>query len=143
MRCTEFTKNKTRCKLSCTNDLKTCHIHAPDCPICLDSMGRCDDPCRLSCGHVFHTGCIYNWSNRDNRCPCCRAYAFRPKTTKVYTTGFVPPIELIQAYLNHLYDNNRYHNHIILNFDEDSDSLEIIDGNTDEVIETVTAQDLP
>lgn len=144
MRCTEFTKINKRCKLSCTNDLKTCHIHASDCPICLDSLGNCDDPCRLPCGHIFHAGCIYNWFNRDNRCPCCRSYAYRPRYTKVFISGdvstFCPSADLIQAYVNNLYDNGKFINNLILNFE--NDTLEIIDGNTDELVETVNAQEL-
>lgn len=140
MRCKELTKNHTQCKLRCTNSLDTCHVHAPDCPICLDSVARSDDPCRLPCGHVFHSGCVYRWFTRDNRCPCCRAYAFRPRCTKVYTNGFVPPVEMIQAYIDHLYDNGKYVSNLVLNFEENT--LEIIDGTTNEVLEFVSAEDI-
>lgn len=56
------------------------HDAAPqrdDCPICLELMNDDSVPLKeLSCSHVFHRSCIYNWfcvdPKRHTRCPICK-----------------------------------------------------------------------
>lgn len=40
-----------------------------DCPICMESGGEC---CTLSCGHIFHSTCIWQWMIMHKTCPVCR-----------------------------------------------------------------------
>jgi hypothetical protein len=61
-----------------------------DCPICVESLGRCEDELiqnytqpgedadvsdnvfRLKCGHAFHCNCIVRQLRLKNECPVCR-----------------------------------------------------------------------
>lgn len=72
VRCTASTHAGKRCRCNCMYDLDTCYNHSIDCPICLDKLGIGDETAHLHCGHVFHSGCIYKWMDRDDRCPYCR-----------------------------------------------------------------------
>jgi len=58
----------------------TIHIfaeHYVECSICLEEVVPTRrDVCRLKCGHVYHTLCLYDWiiGNSKNTCPtCCSA----------------------------------------------------------------------
>ena len=42
------------------------------CSICHDS-GSIDTWVRTGCCHIFHRGCIGEWTNRAGTCPLCRA----------------------------------------------------------------------
>ena len=42
------------------------------CSICLDSVKKSSDRRVLTCAHVFHSSCIAEWLQRNNRCPLCR-----------------------------------------------------------------------
>lgn len=42
------------------------------CPICYDECSNTNSE-RLTCGHVFHTGCVRIWLARHPTCPMCRA----------------------------------------------------------------------
>uniref|UniRef100_A0A182QB10 RING-type domain-containing protein n=1 Tax=Anopheles farauti TaxID=69004 RepID=A0A182QB10_9DIPT len=41
------------------------------CTICLESL-ETGSIIATSCGHIFHTKCIVNWTNRSYCCPDCR-----------------------------------------------------------------------
>jgi hypothetical protein len=49
-----------------------------DCPICLQKLGVFGnlignlDIYTTTCGHPFHTGCLYECLTRNNNCPLCR-----------------------------------------------------------------------
>ncbi|KAH6953675.1 hypothetical protein BKA56DRAFT_504588 [Ilyonectria sp. MPI-CAGE-AT-0026] len=52
------------------------HLAWPDsfatCVVCLEAMEDSDIVRRLSCGHVFHSGCIASWYLRHHyTCPVC------------------------------------------------------------------------
>lgn len=73
LRCTcQAASSRQRCKLRRVNNLPTCHVHAPTCPICLVSLSRGDDTARLACGHRYHTSCISYWMDHSDSCPQCR-----------------------------------------------------------------------
>ena len=42
-----------------------------NCAICYNNLNPSSEV--LSCGHCFHTMCIYKWLKRSNTCPMCRA----------------------------------------------------------------------
>lgn len=44
------------------------------CPICHDAPQA---PVKLPCGHMFCSGCLEEWAQRDRTCPMCRK-EFRP-----------------------------------------------------------------
>ena len=82
-RCDARTQRGTRCRNNCTNMLDKCFIHSDECPICMSRLATGDDCSTLKCGHKFHAGCIYNWFDRDHRCPVCRGSVRKP-TVHVY-----------------------------------------------------------
>jgi hypothetical protein len=41
-----------------------------NCSICLNMIS--DNKKRLNCNHSFHSNCILQWFQQDNRCPICR-----------------------------------------------------------------------
>lgn len=43
-----------------------------ECSICLVDFEETDDVVELKCSHVFHQGCIVEWSDRKPECPNCR-----------------------------------------------------------------------
>jgi hypothetical protein len=43
------------------------------CSICLDNYRPKQRVGILSCGHVFHKDCIYQWLGYQKTCPLCRA----------------------------------------------------------------------
>jgi hypothetical protein len=51
---------------------------AEDCAICLAAMDEGEGLSGTSCGHIFHEGCLADWSNfcagkeREATCPFCR-----------------------------------------------------------------------
>ncbi|KAF9666780.1 hypothetical protein SADUNF_Sadunf16G0264200 [Salix dunnii] len=43
------------------------------CVICLDDFQKGEDCCVLSsCKHVFHSGCLKQWLDKNQSCPLCR-----------------------------------------------------------------------
>ncbi|KAJ6776300.1 RING-H2 FINGER PROTEIN ATL51-LIKE [Salix koriyanagi] len=43
------------------------------CVICLDDFQKGEDCCVLSsCKHVFHSGCVKQWLDKNQSCPLCR-----------------------------------------------------------------------
>ena len=87
-RCSAITNSSRRCRLPCTIPLSTCHVHAPECSICLEK--NVNGSHTLPCGHVFHGKCIGTWYNDNRRCPMCRHYD-KPKLVKVfYEVGLEP-----------------------------------------------------
>eukprot|EP00931_Biecheleriopsis_adriatica_P019350 TRINITY_DN13208_c0_g1_i1.p1 TRINITY_DN13208_c0_g1~~TRINITY_DN13208_c0_g1_i1.p1 ORF type:complete len:393 (+),score=59.00 TRINITY_DN13208_c0_g1_i1:63-1181(+) len=47
--------------------------HAPDCPICLESLHWGNDLIFLPCRHCFHVTCLQPWELQSRGCPTCRA----------------------------------------------------------------------
>ena len=55
-------------------------IYKDGCPICLESFSKMDgskksdlEPIRMNhCRHIYHKGCIDNWTSFKNTCPVCR-----------------------------------------------------------------------
>mmetsp|Transcript_9062 Transcript_9062/g.27232 ORF Transcript_9062/g.27232 Transcript_9062/m.27232 type:complete len:165 (+) Transcript_9062:70-564(+) len=41
------------------------------CIVCLDEIRGDDLARRLSCNHVYHAACIFEWCQRRSRCPLC------------------------------------------------------------------------
>ena len=80
-RCFATTTASRQCRLHCVGNLKTCHVHAPECSVCLEKNGLSSRT--LPCGHVFHGQCIGTWYTNDRRCPMCRHYD-KPKLVKIF-----------------------------------------------------------
>ena len=97
MRCTAVTCNGKRCKLTSSNSHDKCHIHSDDCPVCLTNLACNDDICKLRCGHLFHSSCVFKWNNHDCRCPCCRAAVLTPRRIEVYHHGSYDSYNLNRA----------------------------------------------
>ena len=109
-RCCSTTNSSRRCRLPCTGvlsnghrSLSTCHVHAPECSICLEKNGTSSHT--LPCGHVFHGQCIGTWYKNDRRCPMCRHYD-KPKSVKIFYEAGLEPIShrVMRPLLNHLVD---------------------------------------
>ena len=44
-----------------------------NCSICMMSMKKDDEVCKLDCEHTFHKDCIMQWLKEYNyKCPICR-----------------------------------------------------------------------
>lgn len=109
-RCCSTTNSSRRCRLPCTGvlsnghrSLSTCHVHAPECSICLEKNGTSSHT--LPCGHVFHGQCIGTWYKSDRRCPMCRHYD-KPRMVKIFYEAGLDPIanSIMRPLLNHLVD---------------------------------------
>ena len=100
----EGTRPPRRCRLPCTGLLKTCHVHAPECSICLEKNGFASHT--LPCGHVFHGQCIGTWYTNVRRCPMCRHYD-KPRIVKIFYEVGLEPLEhsVMRPVLNHLVEN--------------------------------------
>ena len=103
-RCFSTTTSSRRCRLPCTGVLNVCHVHAPECSICLEKNGFVSRT--LPCGHIFHGQCIGTWYTNDRRCPMCRNYD-KPKLVKIFYEVGLEPIEnsLMRPLLNRLADD--------------------------------------
>ena len=44
----------------------------PVCPICLDPFNQDETISVLSCNHLYHPACIYEWLRKNLCCPVCR-----------------------------------------------------------------------
>ncbi|PLN82648.1 hypothetical protein BDW42DRAFT_184678 [Aspergillus taichungensis] len=69
------------------------------CVICMESFDDEDSIRALSCGHIFHVGCVDPWlTKRQARCPLCKAKFSRPApraqpSSHVYASRTImPPI---------------------------------------------------
>jgi hypothetical protein len=89
-RCSSITNTGLRCRLHCVGNLKTCHVHASECSICLNKNGCSSHT--LPCGHVFHGQCIGTWYANNRRCPMCRHYD-KPKIVRIFYEVGLEPIE--------------------------------------------------
>lgn len=50
-------------------------IETTECPICFDDL--CEtDKIITTCGHQFHSSCMFKHLQRTNTCPCCRGALF-------------------------------------------------------------------
>ena len=43
-----------------------------DCTICFESINERTGSATLSCGHLFHFGCLARWILKNQTCPYCR-----------------------------------------------------------------------
>ena len=43
-----------------------------DCSICLEKVDETTGSATLSCGHLFHFGCLARWILKNETCPYCR-----------------------------------------------------------------------
>lgn len=47
------------------------------CSICFEDVKSCPSSettmCGTDCSHRFHIGCLNQWKERANTCPCCRS----------------------------------------------------------------------
>ena len=44
-----------------------------ECSICLNNLKKDDKILVLKCNHIFHSDCLLEWFNKDNKnCPLCR-----------------------------------------------------------------------
>ena len=104
-RCSKKTLNGRVCKNKRCNGLKVCNVHARECSICLCKTTE-GEICTLTCGHSYHTCCIYPWFENDHRCPECRTSVRRPKVT-VSINFDISDIHTIyvREMLNNLYTN--------------------------------------
>ena len=50
-------------------------IETTECPICFDDLCETDKMI-TSCGHQFHSSCMFKHLQRTNTCPCCRGALF-------------------------------------------------------------------
>lgn len=79
----DFGEGEERAFLTeCSGDLLQLEFVQPEdipddavCYICIDAIDRQEwkRVMKLSCKHLFHSGCIANWLVRTNTCPTCRA----------------------------------------------------------------------
>jgi hypothetical protein len=107
MRCTQTTHAGKICKNSVCNGTNFCNIHVPDCPICYEKLSQCDDAIKTTCGHWFHSGCIYKCLENDNRCPMCRTVLKKPKITIKLSRDVNPndlSVHLLHPILNDFYE---------------------------------------
>ncbi|KAJ6802923.1 putative E3 ubiquitin-protein ligase XERICO [Iris pallida] len=52
-------------------------IRLEDCRVCLNRFEPESMVCRLTCGHVFHRGCVETWLEyNQSTCPLCRCRFF-------------------------------------------------------------------
>lgn len=50
-------------------------VEATECAICMDEFGETDIMV-TSCGHKFHSSCMFKHLQTKNKCPCCRGVLF-------------------------------------------------------------------
>merc|ERR1711974_80847 len=43
-----------------------------ECSVCLDDMTTDSVKLRTECGQEFHAQCLYNWLDKENKCPICQ-----------------------------------------------------------------------
>jgi hypothetical protein len=46
-----------------------------DCSICMEEINGQTGQALLSCGHVYHIGCVARWLSKHDSCPYCRHIA--------------------------------------------------------------------
>ena len=63
------------------------------CSTCLESFTSGCDISTTPCGHVFHTGCITRWLNRNNNCSQCRKDCEISQIIKLYFSESQSAIE--------------------------------------------------
>ena len=54
------------------------------CSTCLESFTPLCDISTTPCGHVFHTGCITKWLNKNRNCSQCRKHCIIQQIIKLY-----------------------------------------------------------
>lgn len=72
--CTFIKKNNEQCKRY-QRVGTLCKLHNTltpvECSICYSDITK-DQKKTLECGHVYHTACIYKWTEKQSTCPLCR-----------------------------------------------------------------------
>ena len=108
-RCSAITTESRRCRLTCIGSLQTCHVHTPECSICLEKNGK-ESHAVTTCGHVFHKKCISTWYNTDRRCPMCRNYN-KPTQIRVFYEQGASRVDhaRMRPILIHLVENELLH----------------------------------
>jgi hypothetical protein len=64
-----------------------------DCAICMEDVGN-KGVYNLSCGHLFHNGCLDQWLLNNNTCPMCR-HEFPKEISRATPSDTTPVGELI------------------------------------------------
>ena len=59
-----------------------------NCTICLEDFNKNVNISMLSCEHVYHTKCIYDWINLKNdipniRCPNCNSLIYKTSNEEI------------------------------------------------------------
>lgn len=73
------------------------YLKKMECIICFDDIIN-KDYSITSCGHIFHTSCLMNWSNRGNAlCPMCRKQVFGEKDITAFEAN-VGAVQLEYCY---------------------------------------------
>jgi E3 ubiquitin-protein ligase RNF115/126 len=47
-------------------------LEFPNCAICISDIVKNEETILLPCGHMYHSKCIVEWLNQNNKCPVCR-----------------------------------------------------------------------
>ncbi len=55
--------------------LGACPDHSDSCPVCLDNLGS-DEVVKMTCGHMYHSVCLYHWLDKARNCPVCRSVPY-------------------------------------------------------------------
>ena len=62
-----------------TTDIKIKPVNEPfessECPVCMEEFDKTDIMV-TTCGHKFHTTCMFKHLRNANKCPCCREVLF-------------------------------------------------------------------
>ena len=66
-----------------------------ECSICFEPICSKRDETNLSCNHNFHSTCINQWFEKDNRCPLCRNIEFDKKDDIIKMMNENQTVEII------------------------------------------------
>lgn len=64
-----------------TTDSELSRIENQTCTICFDNFTH---PVTLPCRHVFCEHCIFEWLDKENTCPVCRAEVREESSVSAY-----------------------------------------------------------
>ena len=76
--------------------------------ICIICREELDEAKKLSCGHMFHFGCLRSWLERQQACPTCRTSLLDPIRVPATATAAVP-VPVAPAVPEHPNVNEDYH----------------------------------
>lgn len=98
MSCKTWFCDHTNCAQS-FDDLgrcQACVTTVDECPICLEEMSSRKNVTsrkrkkETSCGHIFHSGCLKTWLDKNCKCPLC-CETLRETRRKFDSSQIVPP----------------------------------------------------